>query len=439
MRSDVIALMAGAAAALPAWGQCGEWEVVPSPQHEAAVLAILRDIAVIAPDDVWAVGDFFDGADTRPMSLHWDGAAWTVVEVNLPPVAVPGGIATSHVWAVDASAPDDVWAAGGREFRPEGQFAALGTHNMVLRWDGGDWVLMDTPVLGLGSGDTIYAVEVIAPDDIWFAGNGHPQSVTPTEALMMHWDGSSFELVPVPLVNLDVGRGAGNPIRDLSAFAPDDIWAVGGTDVIADGRHDHSQIHHWDGEQWTHVPGPTPGYYNNLRAVAAVAPDDVWAAGEYWDVDGIYAFLIRWNGSSWTEVPAPGGILDMHAFAPDDIWAVGNGIFHYDGASWEVVTTLPDVSSPVLSGVDAPAGTPSCDLWAAGRQVPGQHLTTLTVRATGGESCRADFNGDAAVNSDDFFTFLADFFQGTADFDGDGAVNSDDYFAYLTTYFKGCN
>ena len=54
--------------------------------------------------------------------------------------------------------------------------------------------------------------------------------------------------------------------------------------------------------------------------------------------------------------------------------------------------------------------------------------------------CRADFNGDAAVNSQDFFDFLAAFFVTAprADFNGDTAINSQVFFDFLTEFFAGC-
>jgi len=53
-------------------------------------------------------------------------------------------------------------------------------------------------------------------------------------------------------------------------------------------------------------------------------------------------------------------------------------------------------------------------------------------------SCPADWNGDAAVNSQDFFDYLGDFFAGNADFNTDGLTNSQDFFDFLTAFFAGC-
>jgi hypothetical protein len=55
--------------------------------------------------------------------------------------------------------------------------------------------------------------------------------------------------------------------------------------------------------------------------------------------------------------------------------------------------------------------------------------------------CPCDWSGDEAVNTDDFFMFLDNFFAGEADFNFDGATNSQDFFDFLGCFFAppgGC-
>ena len=54
--------------------------------------------------------------------------------------------------------------------------------------------------------------------------------------------------------------------------------------------------------------------------------------------------------------------------------------------------------------------------------------------------CAADFNGDGALNSQDYFDFLAAFFaeNPASDFNHDGILNSQDYFDFLNAFFNGC-
>ncbi|GAA1726679.1 hypothetical protein GCM10009734_34540 [Nonomuraea bangladeshensis] len=74
------------------WEQAG-WRligvpVLETPDHEVSG-SVLRDVAVIGPDDVWAVGgvswlmehEYDDEGEPlergRPVALHWDGRSWT--------------------------------------------------------------------------------------------------------------------------------------------------------------------------------------------------------------------------------------------------------------------------------------------------------------------------------------------------------------------------
>jgi hypothetical protein len=66
------------------------WRVVSSPNLSATYGSanILRDIAVVSPTDVWAVGMFqnesTDYHQHRPLIEHWDGASWGVVSSPSP-------------------------------------------------------------------------------------------------------------------------------------------------------------------------------------------------------------------------------------------------------------------------------------------------------------------------------------------------------------------
>src|SRR5437764_14521584 len=66
------------------------WRIVPSPGTTS-----LSDVAAIAPDDVWAVG--------QGLSMHWDGMAWSTVPIPAVGYAV-------FLDGVTALGPDAVWA-----------------------------------------------------------------------------------------------------------------------------------------------------------------------------------------------------------------------------------------------------------------------------------------------------------------------------------------
>src|SRR5260370_835338 len=81
-----------------------DFDLVPSPNGRGN--NVLTGVAVIAEDDVWAVGySYTSSTHFETLTEHWDGARWTIV-----PAPSPSSI--SQLLAVSATATDDVWAVG---------------------------------------------------------------------------------------------------------------------------------------------------------------------------------------------------------------------------------------------------------------------------------------------------------------------------------------
>jgi hypothetical protein len=191
-----------------------EWSMAPTPDIEPGFPS-MESLAAISADDVWAVGD--NGSD--PLMMHWDGVQWEIVDS-------PGGPFANELRGVDALSSNDVWAVGS--YLELGPTAA---RTLVMRWDGNVWTVAPSPNASSGN-NYLYALDVIASDDIWAVGEYYDRTTARFRTLVLHWDGGSWAVVP--------SANAGSENNQLSAVAavgPGDIWAVGEFFDLAGGRN----------------------------------------------------------------------------------------------------------------------------------------------------------------------------------------------------------
>jgi hypothetical protein len=321
----------------------GTWRVVRSPNTSTYSNA-LHGVAVVSANDVWAVGSAFD----ESLIMHWDGSSWRLV---LSPS--PGNVYNA-LNAVAAVTSNDVWAVGYYD-----------DETLILHWDGAAWTQVPSP----SQPDTINVlsgIAVVNANDIWAVGE-YSGSLT----LIEHWDGVQWSIVPSP----NPSSLPYNYLYGVTALASNNVWAVGSYAVS--GTSPRTLVIHWDGTSWSVVPSPnqdgTNGYSgysltNVLRSVAAVSADDIWAVGSY----GTTSLIEHWNGSAWSIVPNPNvqsqeNYLESVApVAANDVWAVGYSqtvltdptgeyqeyypstlIEHWNGAYWSIISspnpsTVPD-------------------------------------------------------------------------------------------------
>jgi len=139
-----------------------------------------------------------------------------------------------------------------------------------------------------------------------------------------------------------------NDLHAVSASSPNDIWAVGQTGI------------HFNGTKWTAFAMPLIKGDNTskLEGVVDFAPNNVWAVG----LTGISLgntnqVIEHFNGSKWNLFPGPKfqpndqpSLKSLTAISPSDMWAGGfilaNGgqslfpLFeHFDGTKWTALET----------------------------------------------------------------------------------------------------
>jgi hypothetical protein len=140
----------------------------------------------------------------------------------------------------------------------------------------------------------------------------------------VHFDGSTWTVVPTPNVN-----SFGSSLHAVDATAPADVWGVG--HYITEKGRSKQLILHYDGTAWSVVPSPNPKHTSRaLDGIVAVNfRTDAWAVG--WTQSGsgnVRPLVEHWDVSEWSDaaVPGPpesGELFDIDRSVDDRIVAVG--------------------------------------------------------------------------------------------------------------------
>jgi hypothetical protein len=244
-----------------------------------------RAVDAPAAGDAWIVGSSSGFAGTRATTWHWDGHSVQTVPIRENPGP------NSELVAVSAISAHDVWAVGSR--------GASRPRQLLLHWDGHDWTPAPAPEV---SGESDLAdVVMLAPDDVWAVGVVSARTVRTANArtgrytrppnapkgdrpLAEHWNGRSWEYIPVPQIH---GR-----FFAVAADGTGGIWAGG---ARSDGT---ALLAHWDRGGWDVSRAPTPpGAVRSAVWGLAGEPhtSQVWAAGHA-ESSGLQAL-------TWTNAP----------------------------------------------------------------------------------------------------------------------------------------
>jgi hypothetical protein len=288
------------------------WSIVPSP-NSSSQSNYLYAITCLSAHECWAVGRYSNGTVKQTQSQYWDGDSWTIVpfpNVNSQYSALSG---------VTCLASDSCWAVGS--YDTGSSYQALIGH-----WDGNSWSIVPPP--GNSQGTGLAAVTCISEADCWAVGSyGNGSGSQP---LTEHWDGSFWSTVASPITSSYA------ILADIKCTASSDCWAVGyyytGYGDPLTLTSSQTLVEHWDGTSWSIAPSPDPGsQYNALSAVACSSASDCWSVGYDQNSTGPQGNLVEhWNGNSWSVVTsltkgAP-GLIGVACTSASQCWAVGQYI-----------------------------------------------------------------------------------------------------------------
>jgi hypothetical protein len=270
-------------------------------------------VAVIASNNVWAVGQAANGSTYSTLIEHWNGSAWSIV----PSPNTPG--LSNVLTAITVVSANDIWAVGYSTDN-----STFNNFTLTLHWNGTTWSIVPSPIL---DHDILFAVDAIASNDVWAVGRSRPGGYD-DKTLTMHWDGSNWNIFPSP-------NGIGdNVFFGVAGISSNDVWAVGQAGSLS------TLAQHWDGSAWNIVD--TPVFNSNatnlaLVGIVALSSDNIWTAGQYIvPLQGSAQFTLTENfdGSNWNFVPSPNkknsnNRLHGITVTPNGtLWAVGTtGVF----------------------------------------------------------------------------------------------------------------
>ena len=264
------------------------------------------DVTGTSPADIWAVGTW-NRSVTNPLIGHYDGTAWTAVAGPVPPKATGYSLA-----AVDAVAPGDVWAAGS--------VVGTSTASLILHYDG-VWSVAATGPAVPTAKSALADIDMLSATDGWAVGSTVATG-KPAQALIQRYQDGKWAAVPAPL-----GDFTSTTLSAVHVRSAGDAWAVG-TATGLNGKR-AALVLHWDGAGWQVVPVPdggAAGEAESLASVSAPAADDVWAAGKICAGTFCRPLALHLTGGTWSVVPTGGGaseLTEVVPLGPDDVWVIG--------------------------------------------------------------------------------------------------------------------
>jgi hypothetical protein len=239
---------------------------------------------------------------------RWNGSKWQRVAV---PARFDSYVRSADV--ISASSAGNVWLFNGSA--------------RALRWTGATWLFQALPSWVQQAS----SAAVFSPSDVWVFGTGFYAA---------RYNGRSWAKVTLP-----------EPATDVSAVAPDDIWALGSA---------VSFVMRWTGKAWTTVrlpllplpAGATISYSN----MTGTGPANAWL---FRAISLPHATIpetavMHWNGKAWLTIPSPADIVvSMANDGSGGLWANGIDInpggfyllYHWTGRQW----TTSDPPAPMFN------------------------------------------------------------------------------------------
>ena len=246
---------------------------------------------------------------------------------SVPVIGLRSDVGYPELKNVDMVSANDIWMAGYLV----SQNSHIANQGLIEHWNGTSLTVASSPNSG-ENGDRFDSITEITPNNVWAVGailsmpqndNAYGDIIAGIHTLTEHWDGHQWSIISSP--DGATEANSHNELRSIAAVSANDIWAVGDS---SQNRVSNALIEHWDGSQWRIVNLPASFNGASLQEVIAPTTDDVWIAGyTYATTDqGVTPLLAHWDGQQWNLVSGLNknfSLLSLRASSPHDIWITG--------------------------------------------------------------------------------------------------------------------
>jgi hypothetical protein len=101
-------------------------------------------------------------------------------------------------------------------------------------------------------------VVAITSQDVWAFGGQYatPPDQQPSQLLVEHWDGASWQIVSNPPLPPSASRTSGGSLSATRIPGTNQLWAVGEWQEWVSMGRGQPLIERWDGTAWQIVPSP---------------------------------------------------------------------------------------------------------------------------------------------------------------------------------------
>jgi hypothetical protein len=327
----LLAMLSFAATPLTPATATGQWNIVTSPNGPDSQVSYLEDVACTSASNCWAVGWYYDASNqVKTLIEHFDGTNWTIVSAPAPSNAI-GPATQDLLTSVTCVNENSCWAVG---YFTEG----VNVHTFTDHYTGTGWVFVSTTDPANSRDSELRSVSCVSDNDCWAVGMYQAPgvfSLTPSsvaQTLFHHWDGTSWTMVSSP--NETIPMSQSNPTGQttnyplsVSCTGPNDCWAAGWF-YNAQGIG-QTLIQHYNGSAWSIVSSPNIGF-SFLQEITCASAGDCWGVGLYFASGPSQTLIEHYDGTAWSIVPSPNNpngqnnrLYGATCASSSDCWATG--------------------------------------------------------------------------------------------------------------------